>query len=369
MPPTPETASLSEHLRAAVGCAARDAVERALLTLGLRPADHQQRVYRARCRRLGRDLESRLLPAVLGETDSRDVREARAFGAGAYGLAPQLPPILWFGRSIGAGLHAHLGGSASRRRAVGDSCATFNVGIVMFDRICDRRDALAERLRRALDSSAIGALAIDPPQAVAALAAVGAASQLELRIVLKLVCAFYCSMWRTTERTGDHEGWRSLNALLAEAYQAELDSIGPSGKRRCAAAQRKSTLPFAILLQAAALGEPGVSDERLAVSRELSDSIAELFWLLDDLNDLGQDLRSGDVNSILCDLEREHGIRPTEAQTLHDLLDGGFIERAGHRLEAALATTVTLIRSSLTASPELASFLDVVTGFACGSIA
>ena len=75
----------------------------------------------------------------------------------------------------------------------------------------------------------------------------------EIRILLKIVCAFYSRLHCLADAARDREAWRRLGELLPEAYHAELHSTcSPSNMDRAAllgAAEKKSTALLDVLLQ------------------------------------------------------------------------------------------------------------------------
>jgi hypothetical protein len=119
--------------------------------------------------------------------------------------------------------------------------------------------------------------------------------------------------------------------LLGAAYDAELVSFAPpamSPAGRVASARRKSELPTLVCGWIA--GAARTRDDRATVERAAA-AIAPLFGLLDDLADLGDDLRAGQLNTLVP--VPPAGGDEDVARAMRDLLAGDAVER--HAAEAA----------------------------------
>jgi len=316
----------------------------------------------------GLGLQRDLLASLLGEEDYGYLISEVAYGVGDFQLRSDLPLILWFGYSMGTGLHAHLGAAVARRGKVAILCALFNFGIVIFDRICDNARGGVGRLSECFDATTIQGLADNPAAGLPALQAAAATGTPETRILLKLVCAFYATAWQTAEESGDSQGWKRLNEMLMRAYYAELTSVMTPSSQDLGSAEAKSTLPFQIMLQIALLGDSAIPSGARASSYALTKDIGMVFLLIDDLTDLRRDLQSKDANSLLCDARRHQNVRepPDEDALLVHILAGPYIDNAAEHLQTSLVRIIRTLRDSVGEGVALENFLEVILTYVIG---
>lgn len=294
--------------------AARDALGRAGIDVPAEVLHERLDEYRV----VGRQLLTDVLDPLLSVADRRHLLGENAFGVTGYRLGADLPLVALFGERIGCGLHAQRRADPGRAAAVGRMCALFNTGIVLFDRLCDNVPGGPAAIGQSLDAALIRRLG-DDPAALVPLRAAAAAAGMRLRILLRVVDSFYSQGWELAATPAGRAAWPQLGEYLALAYDAELSSVTAQSGDTDRIGRAKSTLPFTIMLQISRLHSPMTADEQDA--EDLADALGTMFWLLDDLADVGRDLRDGGVNAVL-----------DEARSGPD---DGAVDRVAARLEAA----------------------------------
>ena len=335
----------------------------------------RQRFTMTERRMRGEAVQREVLAAALGAPDHAYLRSEASFGAGNHRLRRDLPRILAFGYDVGACFHAFLGGDPAGGPAAASTCALFNAGIVLFDRVCDDVAGGVAELSRAFDGATMERLADDPRGAPALLAAARAHPSPEIRILLKVVSAFYTRARDAAARplaAGDTGAFRRLNELLLQAYGAQIRAAGAppaSGGLEAVeavgavetAARAKSILPFEVMLQVAALGD--AAPDPPAAARALARDVGTVFWLADDLVDLCKDLRTHSANALLCEARRTYAITARspdgDAHLLRRLLEGPLLDQAVERLGSSLAS----VARALDAAPSTPRFRDLLAAY------
>jgi hypothetical protein len=280
----------------------------------------------------GKALAEELIARLLGRHDYWWLDASRVFGGRKPPLSARLPRILSFGFDLGSG----MAGGGARSDDVARLCALFNFTISIFDAFCDRAHDGPGQLSKYVHPKMLQALTRDRKAIGRFWTQVEAIKNFELRCVLKLVCAFFSEVRVFTEPAGPVAG-AALEDLVLRAYGAEMMCASWQGGSRAVPStdvvRQKSILPFQIMWQIARMdnGVPPCSDA-------LVSSIGEVFGLQDDLVDLPKDLRRGQVNSIICEIESVHDdcVRSTASEKALALLTQEHVADAARRLCATL---------------------------------
>jgi hypothetical protein len=340
-----------------------------LQELGLLIPKERQRAILLECKARGRTLKREMLKALLGPGDYGYLHSERAFGLRDDRFRKSIGSILASGYFMGFGLTAYLGTGRDPCPDAAEVCALFNAMIMMFDLCLDDVRGGAEDLSRVFDEGTMVRLADDPGAGIEIAADAGSPYRPEIRILFKVVCAFYSMARRNARGSLDSETWGRLNALLVDAYRAEIRSVyGLAPLDRSAAAAATKILPFEIMLQIAMLGNAALTASHHASACDLARNIGTVLWLADDLTDLAKDLDAGSVNALVCEAQGLHSLELPEdrCELRRRLLTGEFIGRAVERLGSSLDRVARALDAVEPCRPELRDFRDLILAFARG---
>ena len=276
----------------------------------------------------------------LGHEDYARLGSEGIFGLRNARLRNRLPVVAGFGHELGNGLHGWLRCPFGTRALAAELCATFNLGVVLFDRICDTLPGGAARLERLFDATTLEHLFADPAHAAGRFALDAARERPEFGILAKTVLRFF----QLLRAHAQGPAQRELASALSRAYRAELDTVKPHATLEPSsvlkAVEQKSSLPFAIAFYAVqsccAPASAGDAQEQAA----LLDGLGRVFSLVDDAADLCVDLRRGDPNGIVLRAADAAAGRPTE---LAVLLDTALLVHVASELSAALQAVYALL--------------------------
>jgi AMMECR1 domain-containing protein len=330
-----------EALSLEVGARTRSALIAAGLAVSEAAYDIHMREQAVR----GQELVRQIIVPVLSDDD----------GVGARFKA-QLPFIAAAGYDLGFGIHAFAYHHYGRAQDVGRLCSLLNVGISVFDHVCD--SGLSASLVPFFGEDTLRRL-IDKPEEVRE-SDFEIVTQPRVRFLLSLVRAFFADLHSSSTARPDSDDWAELRQMLIDAHEAEIASVthartGIDAEALLRMAERKSVLPFEMMLAIARICESDSGDIEETEARSLSQHIGKVFALSDDLFDLGRDLQSGDANTILL----EAGVANSSMRNPEDapdiircLLDNGHVDRAVRGLCANLAAAVALIDENDDATGE-----------------
>jgi hypothetical protein len=216
------------------------------------------------------------------------------FGLSNYRLRDRLPMLIGFGYELGAGLHAWLGCQARTRNIATELGAAFNLGIVLFDLVCDELPDGAGFLATVFDAARLRELFTDRDAGRQLLASPVLARSPELRILFKIVVRFFDTLRAHAPSSSSPE----LSKAMELAFHAQLSTLRP-GACSLAEIEQKSALPFVIIARAVrACCAPEGPTDVWGRADELVGTMGRVFWLIDDLADLCVDLSTGAVNGV-----------------------------------------------------------------------
>ena len=291
----------------------------------------------------GEALAEELVARHLGRDDFWWLDGSKVFGSPKNRFRAHLPRILSFGFDIGSGMS-----SGPTREASASLCALFNLGITMFDMLCDREAAGRQQLANFVHPDALHVISSEKKAALKFAEEAATVEDFELRCVLKIVAAFFLEMHDLAESTG-HPLGPTLDDLILRAYRAQTICSDWKGKYSPSvlveAAEQKSSIPFHVMFRIANLGK--TADQ---VSFELPSSLGLVFGLTDDLVDLAKDLRLGYANRFLFEMElneREKQADSSDYGRALALLKNSYVSDAAKRISLAMRTVLAgLDRSS-----------------------
>jgi hypothetical protein len=250
---------------------------------------------------------------TLGERLSREIQIplAELPDAGARSIRTQLrlrsswSRRLAFGYELSFGFHGFLAGKEPSQSDSAVMGAIFNLGIALFDHVCDNLSEGPRDLACFFDENMLLRLSTTPGAHIDLATDAQRIPDAEIRLLLLTVSAFFMRLENLSRVTRDAEKWQTLNRLLLHAYRAQIScSRTPLGGSSLKYAQRaimeKSILPFAVILQLIRV----CSKEKIEPARErsadrLARQVATVFWLIDDLVDFRDDFRNGHANALL----------------------------------------------------------------------
>jgi hypothetical protein len=281
----------------------------------------------------------------------------------------RLPRRLSFGYEMSFGFHSFLTGREPLSQKAAILGAIFNLGIILFDHVCDNltegvrnpADFFDEKLLGRLDSS---------PHAHAELAKTAqCVVDPEVRSFLQTVSVFFARLECSARVPRDSEVRRTLNRLLVRAYRAQIrcSDVRRGGGQKSAfllSAKEKSTLPFSVILQLIRVCDENARGVRDRSANRLVRQIARVFWLIDDLADLERDFRRGHANVILlrAGASRMSSSEATGGKTGPLALED-FIEEAIDQVCVDLAAAASSLRDANVKSSSGHAFDEVLLAY------
>jgi len=250
----------------------------------------------------GENLKKIILGSALGSVDYGYLNGEAIFGSSNRRFRSRIPKVLSFGYELGYGIR-FIGKDTidEQDKQIAHLCALFNMGISVFDLMYDLYPGLSQQFTELFNEQTLDVICDTADVTLLQDAAVDELSTTEIRILLKLIAAFFTGVNTLLESNPDKGFRQELFALLKEAYRAEVQSVCPDPDKDLAHIVRaKSTLPFAVIHRLASILTSDSQSSTLysnAVS-EIMDCAATMFWLIDDVSDLVYDLQLGSVNSL-----------------------------------------------------------------------
>jgi hypothetical protein len=251
--------------------------------------------------RRGDELRMAVLSRVLGPAELRLLGSESIFAAANRRFRTRLPLSLAFGYELGRAFAAaapNCDGEAMQQAL--ELAALFNFGISTFDLLHDTMPQAASAFSACFDRDVLSRLhdgeAMETVAGAAALA-----TDPETRILLRIIATFYAELHALTRRQQRDGAPPRPMGLLMAAYEAEMasarpDAYGPAERLRVS--RSKSTLPFLIIGELARVARGGEHPAQ-GLLDQLAEDVGTLFWLVDDLADLVDDLRCGSINAIV----------------------------------------------------------------------
>ncbi len=233
----------------------------------------------------------RVLVARLDPADMARLRSGALFGRSASDLPRRAAIVAGFGRELGYGLARLEGASASERNF--DVCSSFMLGTALFDRLCDAGPESAAALLAAFDPPALQLMMADPVEGGAQLRRSEAAGMAEFRLVFALIEAVFRGL-HDIGAGADVD----LQALILRCYLSQAGTVAlPNCKTATTDVGDKNRLPFMIVARMVRCGDATAPGAVLAA--KIAAATGELFWRIDDLADLADDLAYESTNDLV----------------------------------------------------------------------
>ncbi|MEO7145849.1 MAG: prenyltransferase/squalene oxidase repeat-containing protein, partial [Bryobacteraceae bacterium] len=186
--------------------------------------------------------------------------------------------------------------------------AAFNLAITLIDYAVDELGS-GERLFRFLDASLVRNIFAAPDLAQSQLAgAMRETEDLRERLLCGLVAFCASNGWRLFQATGNRAAWENLGKTIARLLEGEQEvakTVWPTrteARRLLPYMEAKSCLPSAASLHIAQLAHKPAAMEFNPGLVAAAKWLGTVFWRVDDLVDLLQDLRTGTPNVVLLSL-------------------------------------------------------------------
>lgn len=289
------------------------------------------------------------LPEPRLDRDRPRLRRTDGLPTGPMGDAPPLHPdvrarVYGFGAAIGwvLGRLSGLDEATAHERSVW--CGRFNVGISLYDWVCDetgRGQVLAS-------VAPFAGLAGRP-------ATVPADLRDEERVLCDLATGLLAELDRHADDSWDHAA--AMAAMLRAQHEVAAwhPDAGADFDRVSAALSAKSVDPFVVMARWMAAGDVAAASE---VVEALGRGVGRCVWVVDDATDLWRDLDARAWNLFLVRaVDREPRLLDPPRTTLTDIhLDRVLTRDAVAEVEAAAA--VADLATAVTASPVTAEVRD-----------
>jgi hypothetical protein len=333
----------------------RSLVEKALADEGLLLAEDR----RERVQREAMELGRRSLPHFLAGAD-RWSGEGQRTGAGSLGLADAVPPrIFGLGVQQATGLATIAGTPRVAQREVGRLGGLLNLGVALFDHVCDELPEQAELLLarvtpKSLDAGLAGTMharaemanphlaeTVDAQPAGGAGCAAPASGDAGVDLLMAVIADFFRGARNLGGTARDR---KRVGHLIHSMYGGER-LVTETGREEGGATRdvwwalrRKSVLPMETMAGLALLAHPSAEVERRSRVRVAAALAGEAIWIVDDLADVVEDWSAGCWSRALWLLARAPGEVPADGEdAVRRLLDTGIAAAEARRLAERLS--------------------------------
>lgn len=288
----------------------------------------------------------RWLPRELAITVGASGQEVTP--AGSLGLADlALPRIFGLGSQQAAGLATIAGTPAKARPEVARLGGLLNLGVALFDHVCDESPERAELLLARATPEYLDAQLLGRGRAAAPSGDAGA------DLLVALIANFFTGALRLGGTASDRQAFANLirgmysGERFATHARRERDPPTPQAWEEL---RGKSVLPMETMALLALLPHPRAGAARHGTVRTAAALAGEAIWIIDDLADVHEDWDAGCWSRPLWLLARDADKTPTDGDdAIRLLLETGIAAAEAHRLAQRL-----LDLRSLPGAPERA---------------
>ena len=208
-----------------------------------------------------------------------------------------IPRTSSFGYLMGIGLYKIFCETGRFSIQAATLCSLFNILVSLFDKICDDYTHLSSKLlNRITPKSLSDALHIGEETQGKSHFEVAMSDEPTLRLLLLVTEEFFrrCGTFYMVSRNGTV--WQEFKNTISEVYEAEVSSTKLTFSSPYSLEdvyiilRRKSSLPGWILCLIILLSPDANYDGKLPHLKEVMLKLGDLFWIVDDLVDLVEDL-------------------------------------------------------------------------------
>jgi hypothetical protein len=251
------------------------------------------------------------------------------------GLAdPVLPRILGFGSQQAAGLAKIAGTPARARPEVARLGGLLNLGVALFDHVCDKFPERAELLLARVTPEFLDARLLGRGCAAPSSGDAG------VDLLVALIANFFTG---ALGLGGGARDSRTFADLIRSMYSGERFATrarreeDPPTPQVWEELRRKSVLPMETMALLALLPYPNADAARRSTVRVAAALAGEAIWIVDDLADLHEDWDAGCWSRPLWLLARTPGDALADSDdAIHRLLDTGIAAVEARRLAECL---------------------------------
>lgn len=276
-------------------------------------------------RRRGESLRDPLRVAL--GTDYALLAGESIFGTKNAKVRSKLPVTLSFGAQVTEVYQCLVSGRVDQAspRAT-ELAAMFNLGISLFDLIVDEFPLLQDELLLFLSEERLRTWVEHGPEPSIA----ERPEHDEVRVVVRLAEHVFRAIHRRAAQAGLQTQARQVFRTMTSAHDAQLRSRGAApDPQEPEVARTKSVLPFMTMFELAVLFAPAAGVGIASSARTLATATGSMFWLVDDLIDLADDLQTGATNGL-----RSNVPAGDLYERLQGVLDGGAIEETAGQIAA-----------------------------------
>lgn len=251
--------------------------------------------------------------------------------AGSLGLAgPALPRIFGLGAQQAAGLAVIAGTPARAQRGVARLGGLFNLGVALFDHVCDEYPKRAQLLLAQVTPAALDAQLVGRGHAAPASGDAG------VDLLVTLIADFFTGAHSLGGAARDRRIFaRSIRSMyggeqVVTASRRQQDAPTP---RIWRALRRKSVLPMETMALLALLAHPNAGTQERSAVRIAAGLAGEAIWIVDDLADVREDWSAGCWSRPLWLLAHAPNGTPADGEdAIRRLLDTGIAAAEARRL-------------------------------------
>ena len=301
--------------------------------------------------KLGNNFKSDLFIRILGKIDYAFLNSELVCGPKNQTFASRLPYLVSFGYKIGQAFFRLVNDTKEGYSTVAEVCSAFNVGICLFDYICDTETNLLSDLNNNINEDILGDLIHYSASCQKLLLESGKIPSIEIRLLTKIIAWFFYKLHSFRRKSANTDIWKKLISALLSAYKSELASSTISkshGKRALRISKNKSTLPFIVIYLVIELHSNLKEKVNDVDFMPFALQIGEIFWMVDDLIDILQDLETFSMNSILMQITPDMHFKvdaKSKYDVLTDLLNGEYIKEHVSRLIFKINSSLDFLRS------------------------
>jgi hypothetical protein len=309
----------------------RSLVWSALANEGLLLSDEKRDRLRRDAMASGRRSLPRALVNTAGASSDKTTRPA-----GSLGLAdPVLPRLFGLGAQQAGGLVRIAGTPTRAQPDVARLGGLFNLGVALFDHMCDEFPKRAELLLAQVTPEALDA------QLAGRGCAAPASGDAGVDLLVALIADFFKGVRGLGGAARDR---RTFGRLIRGMYSGERFVTRARRERDQPTSvvwrelRRKSVLPMETMALLALIAHPNASVEERSAVRVAAALAGEAIWIVDDLADVREDWHAGCWSRPLWLLAHAPGETPADGEdAIRRLLDTGIAAAEAQRLAERLS--------------------------------
>lgn len=303
-----------------------------------------------RQKKLGERIKPEILIDLLGNTDYSHLNSELIFGAGNKRFRYKLPYIIAFGYEMGSTMYTLIGKDKNDANEIAEICSIFNILISIFDYIHDEKPELAKEFENIINDKILLIILTNKKACEDFHSNCNNISSTELRILSKITIGFILKLHSIYMQSGREEIMKRLISCVMNAYHAEIASLNYdqySKKDAFNISRDKSKLPFLVIYLIARLPISSTV-EKFKDNFTFINNVGEIFWLIDDLVDVIQDLELNHLNSLLIQVNDKIDVREKSQlkyKILVELLNRDYFEEQVNQIFSKIDSTLFYLKN------------------------